>query len=475
MISALQDRITIQGKERRHRNILLGLSAAALFEGDSMTLGGKVKKRLLEREIEWRLEEYAKPYSDEEVLDIQLALFNGCWRKMAREIPYYRDLQRARGIPETIASWVEFLELFPVMRREDIRKNGKAMSNTKKRPDFHRQTGGTTSSPIRLPAWYSELAFTRPDRWYARTWYGIQPDDRGFVIWGNPHVGEGIKGLVDRLVIKLCEKAAGDRRMSAYDVSEDRMRESARLLIEHRPDYILAYSMTLDALARANAHRGKELRALGMKAVIGAAEGFPGRDSIRLVKELFGCPVAMEYGSVEAGLMAHTHPDGGYRVFWRNYFIEACEEGLGGASVVRVTSLYERCFPLLRYEIGDEIELHEGGIPYGLRGFKEVRGRMSSYIVLRDGTKIHMGALKHCVGYFEGVPTYQIVRSKDGLTLNLLYEGELPQTVVGRIRGRLCKVHPLLDDVRIAAVDSLVQTPEGKIPVVIDEPQRGVP
>ncbi len=439
-----------------------------------MTLGGKIKKKLLERQIEWRLEEYAKPYSDEEVLDIQLALFNECWEKIAHEIPFYRELQRKNSIPGSISSWEEFFELFPVLRREDIRSNGGEMANTKRKPDFKRTTGGTTSSPIRLPAWSSELTYTRPDRWMARTRYGIQPHDRGFIIWGNlQDLGSGIRGAMDRLRVSLYDKAAGDCRLSAYDISEERMKEGAQRLIRHKPDYVLAYSMTMDAFARANAHLGKELRSLGVKAVIGAAEGFPDQDRVRMIGELFGCPVAMEYGSVETGLMAHTLPDGTYAVFWRNYFIEACDEGPGGARILRVTSLYERCFPLLRYEIGDVIELSGNGAQYGLRGFDKVMGRMSSYVLLRDGTKIHTAALKHCVGYIEGVPTYQIVRGRDGLTLNLLHEGELPKPVEEHIRTRLCRVHPLLADVRIAAVATLVQTAAGKTPVVVDEPEQG--
>ncbi len=434
-----------------------------------MTLGGRVRERLLRREIAWRREEYGKPYRDEEVLDIQLALFNRCWRTMAEEIPFYRDLRRERGIPEALSSWDEFLALFPVTRRQDIQKNGAAMANARKRPGFVRTTGGTTSSPIRLPAWYSELSYTRPDRWYARTWYGIQPQDRGFVIWGDPHLSPGIRGAADLLAFKLFDRAAGDCRISTYDISENKMRECARRLIEHRPDYVLGYSMTLDALARANAHLGEKFRSLGMKAVIGAAEGFPGRDSVELIEKLFGCPVAMEYASIEAGLMAHTHPDGGYKVFWRNYFIEACEEAPSGARIVRVTSLYERCFPLVRYEIGDEIEPLEGGLDHGTRGFKRVKGRMSSYVVLRDGTKIHAAALKHSVGYEESIPTYQIVRGRNSLTINLLYKGDLPQPVEERIRSRLTGIHPLLAEVRIRAVDTLVQTAAGKVPVVVDE------
>jgi phenylacetate-CoA ligase len=439
-----------------------------------MKLGAKIRKALLSREIERRLQEYTKPYSDEEALEVQLTLFNECWRKMAREIPFYHDLQRERGIPETIASWEEFLELFPVMRRQDLNKKRTAMASVARKPDFMRITSGTTSVPVQMPAWSSELSFTRPDRWMARTWYGIQPDDRGFYIWGNPPaMGARVKGMQDHPRTFLYDRAVGDYRLPSYDFSEDKMRECGQRLLRHRPGYVLAYSMALDALARANAHLRDEFRSLSIKAVVGGSEGFPSRDRMRLVGEVFGCPVAMEYGSYETGLMAHTRPQGTYVVFWRNCFLEAGDEGPDGARIVRVTSLYERCFPLVRYEIGDEIELMEEGGEYGLRSFQAVVGRTNSFVLLGDGAQIHTRAVGHCVRDIAGVVAFQIVQGSDNLTLSLVFEGDLPGQVEQIIRSRLGNVHPLLADVRIRVVETLLQSAAGKTPVIIDEPEPG--
>jgi len=437
-----------------------------------MTLGGKIKKGLLKPEIERRQQEYARPYSDEEALETQLALFNQSWRKMVREIPYYRDLQRKRGIPDNIADWEQFLALFPVIGREDIRKSGAAMASTRKRPDFVRITSGTTSVPVQMPAWSSELAFTRPDRWMARSWYGIRPDDRGFYIWGNPQaLGTSTRAMQDHPGAPLYDRLVGDYRLPSYDFSEVKMRECGQRLIRHRPGYVLAYSMALYALARANANSRDEFRSLGMKAVIGGSEGFPGPDGQRLVGDVFSCPVAMEYASYETGLMAHTLPRGGYCAFWRNYFLEAGDEGPDGARAVRATSLYERCFPLVRYEIGDEIELVESEREYGLRSFKAVVGRTHSFVMLGDGAQIHTRAVGHCVRDIAGVVAFQIARGRDGLTLKLVFDGDLPVQVEETIRSRLGKAHPLLAEMKIKTVETLQRSAAGKTPVIIDEPE----
>ena len=131
------------------------------------------------------------------------------------------------------------------------------------------------------------------------------------------------------------------------------MRRAAEELLRFRPAYVLGYSVALDLFAAANRDRREQLRASGVRLVVGTAEAFPTRESANRLRDLFGCDVAMEYGAVETGLLAHTHPEGGYRAFWRSYLLEVA----GGEHPGRllVTSLYPRCLPLVRYEIGDEI------------------------------------------------------------------------------------------------------------------------
>jgi hypothetical protein len=56
-------------------------------------------------------------------------------------------------------------------------------------------------------------------------------------------------------------------------------------------------------------------RGLGLRPVVGTAESFLAPESADLIEGLFGCPVGMEYRAVETGVLAHTHPDGGFRFF----------------------------------------------------------------------------------------------------------------------------------------------------------------
>src|SRR5699024_9048861 len=129
-------------------------------------------------------------------------------------------------------------------------------------------------------------------------------------------------------------------------------------ILKFKPKYIIAYSKALNMLARANEDRKDEFRKLNLKAVMGAAEGFEKPSDKDYISKVFGCPVASQYASMETNYIAHTHPDGGFKVLWKNNLIECVDEAGKPAQTGKllVTSLYPRAFPLIRYELGDILE-----------------------------------------------------------------------------------------------------------------------
>ena len=258
-----------------------------------------------------------------------------------------------------------------------------------------------------------------------------------------------------------------------YDLRPEALREAARVLIRFRPEYVVGYSVALDLFARANRELRDDLRGVGLKVVIGTAESFPSPDSAQLLEDLFGCAVAMEYGSVETQLIAHTRPAGGYTVFWQSYFLEATRDGSASSSglQVRVTSLYPRCFPLVRYELGDEIELwdDETNLAIGIDSFKRVRGRCNDHVLLKDGTIVHSEAFTHAVRSCGEISGYQVAQSGASLSINYTARENLTAEQLAQIRARLARAHPQLAHVEIKRVERLRQTMAGKTRMVIKD------
>ena len=178
----------------------------------------------------------------------------------------------------------------------------------------------------------------------------------------------------------------------------------------------------------------------------------------------------MEYGSVETGLIAHTAPSGGYRTFWNTYFIEAEPTGRDRVATIRVTSLYPRCFPLVRYELGDEIELEDRDLHPVLR-CRRVIGRCNDYLLLPTGEHIHSEAITHAVRSFGEVSGYQVIQRPSQIQKSLSDRAgnRLPAECIAEIQRRLKVVHPLLAEVTVQQCSQLQHTIVGKHPMVIRE------
>jgi phenylacetate-CoA ligase len=290
------------------------------------------------------------------------------------------------------------------------------------------------------------------------------PSDRLFLIWGHSHLlGSGLWGWLNGSKQRLKDALLGYDRYSAYDLSERGLRGAAEALLEFEPAYVIAYAAALDRFARVNERHQAAFHRLGLKVAIATAESFPRPDSADFIAGVLGCPVAMEYGAIETGLIAHQRPDGRYVTFWRHSFLEGHEsEHLPGAYEILVTSLYPRCFPLLRYRVGDLISANPNDEHF-TQTFESVTGRCNDLIVLRNGGVVHSEAFSHAVKEMSSIAGYQVVQSYDGdITLNYVAREPLGPPEMEELRRRLNRINPDLTSIRVARVESLEQTIAGK-------------
>lgn len=433
-----------------------------------MTLAAKLRSHSLSREVRALAPRYDATPAPAERARIQLELLNRVWAQARRQVPHYRELAQRRGLPECWSNLEEFVASLPTTGRQDLQSAGSRLLSQQRPPDQWRATGGSTAQPIQIPQWRSEVSATRANAWLGRSWYGIQPDDRLFLLWGHSHLlGSGVRGWLNARRRELEDRLLGYYRFSAYDIGRQAMERAIERILAFRPDYIIGYSVALDRLGRAAQSQSDRLRRLGVKAVIATAEGFPSPDSGARLSDALGCPVAMEYGAVEALGIAHTHPDGGYRLFWGSYLAEA--QRVAGRRVLRLTSLYPRSMPLLRYEIGDEVELPPDAAEevVGLTRFERVLGRCNDYVELGDGTCVHSEAFSHAIRPCPQVRGYQVVQQGSNVELHIVVSGELPEPEEAGLKRRLARIHAELAATPVKRASSLQRTVAGKTPMII--------
>jgi phenylacetate-coenzyme A ligase PaaK-like adenylate-forming protein len=134
-----------------------------------------------------------------------------------------------------------------------------------------------------------------------------------------------------------------------------------------------------------------------------------------------------------------------------------------------VTSLYPRSVPLVRYELGDEIEPWPGAgdtVPSVL-SFRRVLGRCNDYVVLADGTLAHSEAFTHSVRGCAAIRAYQVVQDSAGIRLCYEASGTLDVDEERGVRQRLGRIHEELGRIPIERVTALRRTIAGKTPMVI--------
>lgn len=284
---------------------------------------------------------------------VQLQLLNDEWARVTRESPWFSRLKRERGLPGAFLSLGEFAARVPVTRAPLENGALRAIPCLTRPPELYRTSGRLAAHD--LPAWESELAYARADRLFARDRYGVAPGDGVFVLDApERRPRHGPRAALRAFERGLHDRVLGARRFTLRSLDAESLARSARALVAAGAKVIAGRGDVLDAFARANVARRDDLCALGARLVVASPKQPADPDRLR---DLFGCPVATEYAAVEDDPIAHTLPDRDAPVvFWRSWLVEAdpTDAPEGSARLV-VTSLYPRCFPMVRCDVGDVI------------------------------------------------------------------------------------------------------------------------
>jgi phenylacetate-coenzyme A ligase PaaK-like adenylate-forming protein len=407
---------------------------------------------------------YSSNHSPDGIRQVQLEHFNDVWRSVSRNSPYYAALKKQSGLPDRFESWEEFSNALPVLDRTGFKRGLGRISLAGARPDYWRMTGGSTAEPLQLPAWRNEDRHTVRNTWFARSWFGANAADRLFLLWGHSHLlGEGLSGRMNAIKRRLKDSCLGYLRFSAYDLSEDKLREAGRRIIRLRPGYVLGYATALHRLALFNRDREPEFRKLNLKVAIATGESFHSIDSAKLISDVLGCPVAMEYGTVETGTIAHQRPSGEFQVFWGSYYVEGLpSREYPDAHEVVITALYPRLTPLIRYRIGDLVSGSSSALGISER-FDNVIGRANDGIVVGTAGFVHSEAFTHVMRDINEIHAFQVVQAANReITINYTSGEILPLDTTRLIHQRLRKVDGRLASVCINRVSEIGATIAGK-------------
>lgn len=128
-----------------------------------------------------------------------------------------------------------------------------------------------------------------------------------------------------------------------------------------------------------------------------------------IFNEFFNIPIADMYGAVEVNAIAYECPCGQMHVLEQNVFVEET-----GANEILVTSLHNRAVPLIRYSLGDKVQLKSQKCECGHDGLtvRLFEGRTTDRIKLKDCSYIDPYIFLYCIEKSNLVLNNSIVQYK---------------------------------------------------------------
>ena len=254
--------------------------------------------------------------------------------------PYYKLLFDNNNFDPTEFRDLEQLKLLPPISKETLIKyNKQIQSNYPFKKLFISNTSGTTGEV---------LEFFKNEEWDSHNraaifrgygWYNVNPWDKNAYLWGyNINSKEAFR-------IKILDWLQNRFRLFSYTDTD--IEKFAQKLKSTK--YLHGYSSMIYEVAKLVNKSGSQ-NDYALKMVKGTAEKVY-ESYQEEVKKAFGVKIINEYGSTESGIIAFECPKGSMHIAMENVIVEE-EEG-----EILVTNLLSKSFPIIRYKLGDGIEL----------------------------------------------------------------------------------------------------------------------
>lgn len=383
-------------------------------------------------------------------------------------VPYYRRVMDEHGIrPQTVQSAAD-LQRFPYLTKDDVRRHFQELQALP-RPSRTQtiSTGGSTGTPATVLVSMESHGFAEAARLRAHRWFGLEPGAREMVLWGSP-----IELGRQSLWREARDRFLNSRLISAFDLSDRALARYTELIHRYRPEKLYGYASALAYVAAYLLKSGRTVSDDWPKAIFTTAEPLLPYQR-RAIQEGFHCDVAVEYGSRDAGLVAHECPAGRLHINAERMVVEIAEDeqfGAPGKGEIVVTNLLSTAMPLIRYRTGDIGQLDPANCTCGrnLPLLSYVEGRRTDFLVTPSGRVTHALAIIYPIREAPGVIEFQVVQETlQKIVIRLVTESSFTEDHCKMLikKARLA----LGDDVEVEVerVPTIPRLPSGKFRYVI--------
>ncbi len=374
-------------------------------------------------------------------------------------VPYCRALFDEHGLrPRSVHSF-EDLGHLPFLTRDILQTRFDDLRARATLPGVHRRSsGGSTGTPVTVLVDMERMGMGEAGRLRAHRWYGVEPGTREIVLWGTP----ARTGALER-VRQLRDRLLNTRVLSAFDMGDQGLRRHAATIQRVRPTQMFGYASAFHLVA-SHFQRERLDPPGGLKAVFTTAE--PLFDFQRkTIEAALGCPVGVEYGCRDGGLVALECPSGGLHILAESMHVEILDPDVDGRGEIVLTNLDSRAFPILRYRTGDIGALDPTPCPCGrsLPKLRGVEGRRTDFLVTPSGRVLHALSAIYVLRDSRAVREFRVVQdAPDHLLVEVVPSGAFGEAEQAALRAQF--VPAFGSDLRVSfeAREEISRTAAGK-------------
>jgi len=338
---------------------------------------------------------------------------------------------------------------------------------------FRYTTGGSSGRPLIFHYGRSRQASDAAGRIRARRWWGVNVGEPEVYLWGAPvelNKTDRIKTIRDRLLNQLL--------LNAFEMSPEKMSAYLQAIQKFNPKCIYGYASSVALLARYAQQNGLQVSLPDLKVVCTTGEPvYP--EQRQLISEFFKVPVANEFGSRDAGFIAHANSHQQMLLLSESNILEVLDpEGKpvkpGETGEAVMTGLCSEAQPFIRYRTGDMVKLSPDSDKdgRGLHVIEEIVGRSTDFLVREDGSIVHALAAIYVLRETAGVEQFKITQQAINefeilIVTNSFWNPDSLKIIEEKFRlrfGQGCKSH-------IQIVNNIPSEASGKIRQVVSKVQ----
>ena len=295
----------------------------------------------------------------------------------------------------------------PSLKKEDIRQNLIDLVSDEfvnRRGLITKATGGSTGSPMVVYGDSNDYRQNGLTIARQRRWIGWEGGMEVLSLFGG---FRDVPSVTNRFLKSIL---VNDTVINIMDKSKADYSSILKKLRENPPQVLIGYFSILKQVAYAAELEQQPVTGIGL--AVACAE--PIEDATRKhVEQWLGTKVYAQYGCRELGTLAQEcRNQSGYHFAQDMVLCEILDDNGKPAEYGNLTITYmgNRVTPLIRYQIGDGASLDRSqcdcGLPY--HRLKVIDGRVSSMIILSNGTKITSMIFPHLLKDFSWIMEYQV-------------------------------------------------------------------